>query len=233
VANVFRSLALHVGPDRSAISRKEDGRMTERSTETVATLERPLSAEAVNLRTSPRAMVKRSMFVSTVLLIALMASACGSGGSSPSSTADSKISAGISAESRGQYQEALTDYNEAIAANPTNAIAYYDLGALYQEHLNEPNKAAAEYNKAMLAKPDYRLAMFNLAILDTPHSPLDAIALYKQILQFDPNDANTLFNLGLLLVGQSQSTAQGQSYLSKAISLDPSLASRVPKGVTP
>ena len=74
--------------------------------------------------------------------------------------------------------------------------------------------------------------MFNLATLEASSNPQNAITLYNQLLKLKPNDANVLFNLGLLLIAQNQPVT-GHADLKKAISLDPSLSSRVPKGITP
>ena len=165
--------------------------------------------------------------------IALFAAACSSSPSSnPSSEADSLVSQGLTAESHGQVQQAVSDFNAAVVKNPSSAIPYYDLGVVYQEKLNEPSLAQTEYNKATLADSSYRPALFNLATLETSSNPQNAINLYNELLKLKPNDANVLFNLGLLLIAQNQSLT-GQADLKKAISLDPSLASRVPKGITP
>lgn len=165
--------------------------------------------------------------------IALFAAACSSSPSSnPSSEADSLVSQGLTAESHGEVQQAVSDFNAAVTKNPSSAIPYYDLGVVYQEKLNEPSLAQTEYNKATLADSSYRPALFNLATLETSSDPGNAINLYNELLKLKPNDPNVLFNLGLLLIAQNQSLT-GHADLKKAISLDPSLASRVPKGITP
>ena len=150
----------------------------------------------------------------------------------PTASANALISQGLSAESHGESQKALTDFKEAADKNPGSAIAYYDLGVVYQQSLNDANEATNEYNKAILADPSYKPALFNLATLETSSDPQAAIGVYNQLLKLNPNDVNVLFNLGLLLIAQNQGT-QGHIDLKKAISLDPSLASRVPKGITP
>ncbi len=170
-----------------------------------------------------------------LLVVALAGAACSKAAtpsSSPAKTADNLVTKGLGAESKGESQTAVNDFTAAIAANPADTYAYYDLGVMYQSQLNNPTQAAAEYNKAILANPAYKPAIFNLAILETPNDPAGAIAEYQKILALDSNDADTNFNLGLLLIAQNQST-QGHADLAKAIMLEPSLASRVPKGITP
>jgi tetratricopeptide (TPR) repeat protein len=172
------------------------------------------------------------LFAPALLAVGLLAAGCGSGSPpSAASSADSLISQGLSAESHGQNQRALQDFSEAVAKNPSAPIAYYDLGVIYQQQLNKPNQAASEFNKALLADPNYKPALYDLAILETSANPLQAINLYQQLLKLNPNDPNVLFNLGLLLYAHNQ-VAQGKADLNKAISIDPSLKSRVPAGVS-
>jgi tetratricopeptide (TPR) repeat protein len=180
---------------------------------------------------APSFRLARVLFAPAILAIALVAAACSSS-PSPSSSANSLISQGLSAESSGQTQQALKDFNAAVAKDPSTAIGYYDLGVLYQQQLNQPTLAATEYNKALLANPSYKPALFNLAILETSTDPTSAIATYNKLLALNPNDPNVNFNLGLLLIAQNQ-PLQGHTALKKAIALDPSLAKRVPKGITP
>lgn len=173
--------------------------------------------------------------VPVFLVVALAATACSKAATpptSPAKSADKLVTQGLSAQATGNTTAAVSDFNAAIAANPADTYAYYDLGVLYQTTLDNSTQAADEYNKALLANPAYRPALFNLAILETPTDPGGAIALYNKILAINPNDADTNFNLGLLLIGQNQS-APGHADLEKAIMLDPSLSSRVPKGITP
>lgn len=177
----------------------------------------------------------RILLVPGLIVIALFAAACGSSSPSPSSAADSLIVQGLKAESHGQTQQALSDFQASVKKDPTNAVGYYDLGVIYQEYLGNPTQSAAEYNKALLVSPNYKPAMYNLATVEAASDPQGAIGLYNQLLKLNPKQSNVLFNLGLLLVAQSNSVDQlsGHVDLKNAIALDPSLASRLPKGVTP
>jgi tetratricopeptide (TPR) repeat protein len=170
--------------------------------------------------------------VLALLAVAGIAAACSSTPSSPSSSADSLITQGLQAESSNQLSQAAKDFMSAAQKDPADAVAWYDLGDLYQVRLAQNALAENAYNKALLAAPDYRSAMFNLAILETNSNPQGAISLYDQLIKLNPNDANSNFNLGLLLISQGQTT-QGQAALTKAIFLNPKLKSRVPAGITP
>ncbi len=201
--------------------------MTQISTESAATHRTSLGATTRRRRVT-------ALSLMPLFLVVGLAAACSStpAATTPAKTADNLVTKGLGAESKGETQTAVNDFTAAIAANPADTYAYYDLGVMYQSQLDNPTQAADEYNKAILANPAYKPAIFNLAILETPTDPAGAIALYNKILALDANDADTNFNLGLLLIAQNQST-QGHADLEKAIMLEPTLAQRVPKGITP
>ena len=187
------------------------------------------------VRVMPRWTRQTLLSVVTVALVTTLALAgCGSSKKSATTTtttpADKLIQAGIAAETKGDTASALTDYQAALKANPVSNIAYYDLGVIYQQKGNATD-ARSSYEKALLIDPTYKSALFNLAILDTPTDAPTAVSLYHQLLALNTSDPNVLFNLGLLLRQTGQSV-QGNSDLSKAIKLDPSLAARVPVSTT-
>lgn len=167
------------------------------------------------------------------LLLASCTSGSGSGSSeTPAQRADAQVAAGLKAESNGQQQAALSDFQAAVASDPTNKYAYYDLGVIYQQQLNDATTAATYYHKALLVDGSYKPALYNLAILYTTSDPAQAISLYNQLLQLNANDPNVLYNLGLILYAQGQVT-QGRSDIDKAIAINPSLRNRLPANVTP
>ncbi len=179
----------------------------------------------------PRRRLRRFL-LPAVLGAGLLGAACGNSSPSPPSRANALISEGIHAESIGHFQQAVRDFRSAAAADPRGAAPYYQLGVLYQQKLKDPTQAAAAYKRALSIKPRYWSAMFNLAIVDTPTQPTAALNLYNDIVLNNRNDASAYFNLGLLLIHQLQ-PIPGHEALKKAIELDPSLAQRVPTGITP
>jgi Tfp pilus assembly protein PilF len=171
--------------------------------------------------------------VCTLAVVAFLATGCSKNNSSatPTSTADQLVAAGLAAQQQGQIDKAKQDYQAAIAQDPNNKYAYYDLGVIYQQ-AKDSTDASTNYRRALLIDPNFKSALFNMAVLETSSNPQGAISLYQQLLQLNPNDANVNFNLGLLLIAQGQST-QGHADLSKALQVDPSLSSRLPAGTKP
>ena len=171
--------------------------------------------------------------VCVLAAVALAATACSTSGPSatPSGTANQLVGAGLAAQQQGLIPQAKQDYQAAISKDPNNKYAYYDLGVIYQNAQDSTN-ASTNYRRALVIDPNFKPALFNMAVLETSSDPHGAIALYQQLLQLNPNDANVNFNLGLLLIAQGQ-PAQGHADLSKAIQIDPSLSSRLPAGTKP
>lgn len=177
----------------------------------------------------------RLLLLPTFLLFSVLVAACGSSSPSPSASANTQIEAGLKAESQGQTQQALNDFNAAVKADPTSTVAFYDLGVIYQEHLNNTAQAATEYQKALSTNSNYQPALYNLATIEASSNPESAINLYSQLIKLSPNQSSALFNLGLLQIASSNPTTRlaGHENLKKAIAIDPSLANRLPSGVTP
>jgi hypothetical protein len=147
-------------------------------------------------------------------------------------SASNLLQEGILASDAGHAGVAVARYQAAIAKDPSDVIAPYDLGVLFQQQLHNPGLAVKYFTNALRVDPTYKPAIFDLAIVDSSRDPQEAISLYNKLLALNPKDANADFNLGLLLIAHNQ-PIQGHADLKQAIVIDPSLASRVPQGITP
>jgi Flp pilus assembly protein TadD len=166
-----------------------------------------------------------------VLAVAIAVTGCSSGKhkSSPSASASQiakLLQDGIVAENKGQFQDAIAKYQQVVQIDPTNKIAHYDLGVVYQT-LKQDDQAAAEYGRAIALDPKYTSALFNYAVLESNRNRTHAIDLYRELLTLRPNDPNVHFNLGLVLQANGQK-AEGATELDTAFKLDPSLRKRLP-----
>jgi tetratricopeptide (TPR) repeat protein len=170
----------------------------------------------------------------TAALVAAVATlaACGASTSpSPVSnvqTAVNDVNAGLSAQAAGRLSDAATDYQNAIAHDAHNKFGYYDLG-LVHELTGQETAAEANYRAAIQIDPNFVPALYNLAILRTTPSPSEAEELYRHVISLQPNDAAAHLNLGFLLRSEKR-IAEGNAELTTAVTLDPSIASRIPPG---
>jgi len=141
-------------------------------------------------------------------------------------TVDALITAGNSAQQKGEAAGAAALYAKAIAEDPRSAVAHYDLGDLDQIALHDDGAAEAEYGRALTIDPHFVDARFNLAILETTADPARAIASYDTIIGFDASDAQAYMNLAYLLRSAGKIKASAAAF-EKAVTLDPALKSRI------
>jgi len=173
--------------------------------------------------------------VAAFLLVAVLAAACGGndkgdkdgkGTSTTLSPTEKRLQDGIAAQGAGDLDKAKEAFLAVIAQQPSNKVAHYDLGLVYQQ-LNDVKGSAEEYRKALVIDPNYRPALFNIAVLLAPTDANAAAGYYRQIIAINADDANAHFNLGLLL-RRTGKDAEGNAEVGKALELNPSLASRLP-----
>jgi tetratricopeptide (TPR) repeat protein len=132
----------------------------------------------------------------------------------------------------GQLADAEKGFASVVKLDPLYYAAYYDLGVIYQGS-NRQNDAILAYEKTLIVNSNFQPALFNLAILESTSDPKTAISLYKRIQQLRPqNPSAVAFNLGLIYreIGK---VSEGNAQLRYAISLDGSLAAKVPAQYRP
>lgn len=85
-----------------------------------------------------------------------------------------------------------------LQSDPANSALLMQIGAIYHGN-HQFNEAADYYDKARQANPQNVSAHTSLASSLYRSGDVDgAIAQLNQALRYDPNDANALFNLGLI-----------------------------------
>ena len=72
-----------------------------------------------------------------------------------------KLQSGMEKAAKNDKKGAMALYDEAIAAYPNFAAAYYQKGTLYLQ-MNEPDKALGSFVKAIEIKPDYLEAKYSV-----------------------------------------------------------------------
>jgi tetratricopeptide (TPR) repeat protein len=119
--------------------------------------------------------------------------------------------------------EAIAEFNQAIALDPKFAAAHHNLGSALHAK-NQLDDAIAEYKKAIALDPKDAQAHSNLGIaLAAQHKLDEAIIQFQKTIDLDPKDAAAHNNLGIALKDQGKLDAAIAQY-QKAIDLDPKLA---------
>ena len=131
---------------------------------------------------------------------------------------------GAALKGQGRLQEALAQFDAAIASNPNYIDAYSNRGVTLQE-LGRLEEAIANFDKAIKLKPDYAEANSNRGLVMQELGRLDeATASHRRALAINPNYAAAHSNLGnvLLLMGQ---TGEAFEHHRKAVALAPQVDS--------
>jgi Tfp pilus assembly protein PilF len=164
--------------------------------------------------------------VLAISTFALLLVACGS--PAPANvSATSLITQGLKAQLSGNTATAKSDYLQAIHLSPNNDIAHFDLGTVYDQQRSTA-LAEQEYQLALVIAPNFTNALFNLAVDTAGTNPPSAALLYSKVLTLQPKFAAAWLNLGFTLLAEGKVSLAHADW-AKAILLDPSLASRLPK----
>jgi tetratricopeptide (TPR) repeat protein len=163
-----------------------------------------------------------------VLITELALSAACSTKKSDAELASEALTKGLAAHQAGNLAEAAADYRQVLVHDPNSKQAYYNLGLIDQTN-GSLASAESNYALALSIDPTYVPALYNLAIVKTAEDEIDAaIELYRTAIEVDPKYAAAHLNLGFALIDAGEKR-EGNAELAKAVKLDPSLASRIPK----
>ncbi len=160
-----------------------------------------------------------------VTSIAILFSACGED-ATPQEQAQQLVAEGLEAHRDGDAEAARGKYNEALAKDPNNKFAHYNLG-LIQQNAGDEAGAEAYYRKAIELDNNFVEALFNLATVRAGNEDYrEAIELYEHIVELKPDYAEAHLNLGFAYQSYGQPEKAGPAF-ERAVQLDASLRSRI------
>ena len=121
---------------------------------------------------------------------------------------------------QGRYNEAITDFSEALRLNPNNGDAHNDLGCALQQ-LGERDKALEHFRTAIRLQPDHALAHYNMSVLLTDVGDFDkALRELQTARRLLPSRPEILFRLGVLLSNHGR-YAEACANFAEALRLKP------------
>ena len=124
------------------------------------------------------------------------------------------------AASDGKADQAIKLFNDLVAADPADYIAWSQLGALYYDKKQYSSSEKA-YQSALKAKPDLAPAMMNIGRVRLVEGKIDpAIEILKSATTADPELARAFQLLGEAYLVARKGTL-GVEALNEAIRLDP------------
>jgi tetratricopeptide (TPR) repeat protein len=113
--------------------------------------------------------------------------------SDPKSATD-YVSRGNGYAEKGENDQAIADYTQAIRIDPNAAAAYYNRGNLYSDK-GEYDRALADYTQAIRLSPKDSLAYLNRAMVYRDRGEYDqAVADYTQAIRIDPKFWKAYYN---------------------------------------
>jgi tetratricopeptide (TPR) repeat protein len=122
------------------------------------------------------------------------------------------------------YDQAITDYTQAIKLDPNNTVAYSERGRVYKAKWDY-DKAIADYNQAIRLDPNSAKRYISRGgVYDDKGDKDRAIADYNQAIKLDPNYSNAYYARGrfYLITGDYD---RAIADCTQAIRLDPDDAS--------
>ncbi len=123
----------------------------------------------------------------------------GSGNLAYALSAREYMERGMDYANRGEYGQAIIEYNSAIKLNPNYKEAYNSLGEAYYKKGHYENAIKA-FSYAIKLSPTYIEAHNNLGLsFERKGDMLKAKKAYEVVLKIDPINVEGLFNLGGIL----------------------------------
>ena len=162
----------------------------------------------------------------------------------------------------GEYEKAEVELEHAVAGNPDDFQAQYQLGFVLARN-QRPKQALEHLEKAVALKPSDSSAQFQLAAvlrvvgdnqraseiarkfqeskseefklnqlaakgnqaneLLQAHRPEGAASVYREMLEIEPDNSSTVYNLALALAAANDSAGERKA-LEKAADMDPKMA---------
>jgi tetratricopeptide (TPR) repeat protein len=101
---------------------------------------------------------------------------------------------GLVYDRKGESEQAIREFDEAIRINPADPLSYLDRGMTYKGK-KDYDRAIADYAEAIRLDPRWADAYFNRANAFKAMKDYDrAVADYSEAIRLDPEDPDPLFN---------------------------------------
>jgi Flp pilus assembly protein TadD len=114
------------------------------------------------------------------------------------------LNLGSALDEKGQFDEAIREFQEAVRLKSGYAQAHNNLGvALVRK--GQIDEGISQYQEAIRLKPDYALAHSNLGIALARKGQIgEAIREFQEAVRLKPDFAEAHYNLGIALVRKGQ-----------------------------
>lgn len=123
----------------------------------------------------------------------------------------------------GHVEDAITQYQKALALDPDYDLAHNNLGGAFLQK-GQSDDAVVHYQRALEITPDYADAHNGMGTALLHKGQVDAaVAHYRKALEFKPDDADASYNLGSAFL-QKGSVDEAVAHYQKALNFKPDYA---------
>ena len=142
------------------------------------------------------------------------------GQGSPKQLATAFNNRGVAYKSKGEFDRALEDYNQAIILNPSFASAYNNRGVIYRLK-GDYNRAIRDYDEAIWLDNNIPALFYNRAIAYSEKQDYDhAIEDFEMVLRFNQKNALALYGRGVVKLKKGD-TQSGSADIANAKAINP------------
>jgi tetratricopeptide (TPR) repeat protein len=135
--------------------------------------------------------------------------------------ADRSLQRGYAAHQAGKYTLAITEYQQAVKADPGCFEAYYNIGLAAQEN-RDFKRALQAYEYALAVQPDSADARYNFGLaLKQAEYPMDAADQLSTLLKQTPNDVRVHLLLGNIYSQLLNQPSFARDHYQRVLELEP------------
>ena len=135
--------------------------------------------------------------------------------------ADRSLQRGYAAHQAGKYSLAISEYQQAVKADPGCFEAYYNLGLAAQEN-RDFKRALQAYEYALAVQPDSADARYNFGLaLKQGDYPMDAADQLSPLLKQTPNDVRVHLLLGNIYSQLLNQASFAREHYQRVLELEP------------
>ncbi|PPR35251.1 MAG: TPR repeat-containing protein YrrB [Alphaproteobacteria bacterium MarineAlpha6_Bin4] len=127
---------------------------------------------------------------------------------------------GVILDSKGQPEEAIKVYQQALQINENSAETHFNMGSILHRQ-GRGNEARISYEKAISIKPDFLNAYFNLGLIyQNLQDNKKAIESFEKAIELKPDFHEAIGALGTAVQAQGE-LDEAIEYYKKALSIQP------------
>ena len=141
------------------------------------------------------------------------------------SFADAHYLKGNIAESREDYANAIRSYQKTLRFNDTHSDAYYRIGLLFANHVEDGEEKGADYlKKAIKYNPGHLDANYQLGSIyyESLNKPNKALKQFEKTLNIEDQHQYANYDIALIY-HQKESFELANAFYQKAIAINPEL----------